>query len=298
MLKPKTPLAAAEADLTALTKRGSGLEQRRDTAAAALATATAERRRLLTETDDPSATDLAKADRTVRDATDAHAAAVDGLAAVDDRVAEVRATIARLTETAERERQAAAIEASAKAADVAIERIRRAAGELESARRDLAAALLPEAAVCYAPPAGGLEWGPQWLTTLTGYDHHYSSETHETLDAGQVAARIVGHLASAALPGLGIARLEDANLRGINGKMTPVLAPVDGESVRSLLTDPMRAVAAKARGGLALAPPPGTKPIRRRADRWTTDAEGRSIDSAGVQVTNGGFYLDDASQVA
>ena len=247
MLKSKSPIAAAEADLAALTKRGAGLEQRREAAAASLATATAERRRLLTETDDPAAADLAKADRAVRDATDARDAALDALAAVDGRVGDVRATMERLKGEAEQERQAAAIEASAKAADAALDRIRKAAGELDSARRDLVAALLPEAVACYAPPSNAVDWGPRYMTTAIGYDSHFSKVLTETLDTDQVAARIVGHLVTPILPGLGITRLEDTTKLHADGQPTSVLAPVDGNVARSLLTDPMRAVAAKIR---------------------------------------------------
>lgn len=245
MLK-KNAITAAEADLAALTKRGAGLEQRRDAAAATLTTATAERRRLLTETDDPSAEDLAKADRAVRDAKDAHDAAVDALSAVDGRVAEVRASIKRLRATAERERQAAAIEASAREADAALDRIRKAAGELESARRDLVSALLPEAVACYAPPTNAVSFGPSYLTTALFYDYK-GEPMHDTLSVEQVAVRIIGHLVAPSLPGLGIARLEDAEKRHADGQPTSVLAPVDGEVARSLLTDPMRAAAVKVR---------------------------------------------------
>ena len=243
----KNPTAAAEADLAALVKRASGLEQRRDAAAATLATATAERRRLLTETDDPSAADLAKADKAVRAADDAHGAAADALAEVERRAAELRATIEALQATAERERQATAIESSAREADAAIERMVKAAAELDSARRDLVAALLPEAVACYAPPSNAVEWGPSYLTTVVGYDMARSNMLHETLDAEGVAARIVGHLVAPSLSGLGIARLSDAGERKANGQPTSVLAPVDGDVARSLLTDPMRAVAAKVR---------------------------------------------------
>ncbi len=293
MPKPN-PITSAEADLAALTKRGAGLEQRRDAAAAVLATATAERRRLLTETDDPSAADLDKADRAVRDATDVCDAALDTLSVVEARVAEVRATIANLKETAERERRAAAIEAAAKTADVAIERIRRAAGEMDSARRDLVAALVPEAVACYAPPSNTVDFGPQYLTTALFYDFR-GEATHDALGIEQVAARIAGHLVTAALPGLGIARLEDATKMHAGGGSTPVLAPVDGETVRSVLTDGMRAAAVRVREGQPEAPPIGAREVRRRADRWTTDAAGRSSDMAGVPVTNGGFYVNDAA---
>ncbi|RYB05722.1 hypothetical protein [Lichenibacterium ramalinae] len=292
MLKSKSPIAAVEADLVALTKRGAGLEQRRDAATTTLATATAERRRLLTETDDPTAADLAKADRAVRDATDARDAALDALAAVDGRVAEVRATIERLNADAERERQAVAIEASAREADAAIARIVKAAGEMESARRDLAAAILPVAIACYDPPSNAVDFGPSFLTRALYFNSH-GEATFDTLDGEQVASRVAGHFVAAALPGLGIVRQEDANKRHMDGQPTRVLAPVDGNAARSLLTDPMRAAAARVREGAPAALVPGSKQPRRRADRWTTDAEGRSFDAAGVPVTPGGFYLDD-----
>ncbi len=289
----KSPIGALEADLAALTKRGAGLEKRRDDAAAALLAATAERRRLLTEHDDPSAADLAKVDAAVRDAVDARDASVDALGEVDNRVAEVRSAIERLKATAECERQAVAIEASAKAADAAIDRIRKAAGEMDSARRDLVSALLPEAVDCYAPPSNPGDWGPRYLTKVL-YFNDRGQPMPDDLDPEQVAARIVGHLVSGALPGLGIARLEDTNERKANGQPTSVLAPVDGNVARSLISDPMRAAAAKVRAGVAEMTSSNKAAHRSRAVRWTTDANGRATDSEGKLVDGLGFYVDEA----
>ncbi len=293
MLK-RNPIAAAEADIAALTKRGAGLEQRCDAATATLTAATTARRQLLTESDSPDAKALTAADRAVREATDARDAALDALGEIDTRISGLRATIARLTEAEERERQAVAIEASAKAADVAIERMVKAAAEMDRARRDLAVALLPEAAVCYDPPSNAVDFGPSYLTRTLRYDHR-GEATLDTLDAEQVSARIAGHFVTSALPSLGIVRQADADKRHMDGQPTSILAPVDPDAARSLLTDPMRAAAARVREGIPAAPIPGTKEPRRRADRWTTDLEGRSFDSAGVPVTNGGFYVEDGA---
>ena len=143
------------------------------------------------------------------------------------------------------------------------------------------------------PPSSPVAFGPQYLTTALYYNPQGDAQ-YDTLDAEQVAARLTGHLLSGALPGLGIARLEDVTKMHAGGGSTHILAPVDGDEARSLLTDGMRGAAVKVRDGAsdAIPKPPGRQ-VRRRADRWTTDAEGRSFDAAGVPVTNGGFYLNE-----
>ncbi len=250
MFKGKST-ATVQTEIATLDKRRLSLEARHSKAAAASLNAVAARRVLLTETDEPDAKALDAADRAVREAEDAKEGAADALREVESRIADARDRLARLQAAEERERQAVAIEASAAAADKAIDRIRKAASDIDNARADLAAALLPDAVACYAPPARPpVDYMPNYLTTALYYDYQ-GKPMHDTLGPEQVAARIVGHIVSTVMPDLGIVRAADAAVPRANGQPTAILAPIaDAEAAHALLTDPMRAAAAGVRSTL------------------------------------------------
>jgi hypothetical protein len=246
MFKGK-PTAVIEGDIASLEKRRSSLEARQAKAAAAVLNATGARRVMLTDLDDPDPAALDMADRAVREAEGARDGAADALREIESRITDAQGRLARLQAAEERERQAGAIEASAAAADKAIARIAKAAGEIDRARADLAAALLPEAVACYAPPVSTLDWGPRYLTLALAFDYQ-GRALLDTLSTDQVAARVAGHIVSTALPELGITRVEDTLKLGVDGQPTGILAPIaDTDAARALLTDPMRAAAAKVR---------------------------------------------------
>ena len=275
MPNPTTPLATAEADLIILVQREDGLRQRLAAADGTLLAVKAERRALLTESDNPPAAALTKGDKAVRDALDTRDALADALAEIGSRVADKRNHIARLQDAEDRERRAAALDTVAGKVDDAAKRIAKAVGEIAGARADLAAALTDDTAGAYVPATH--DW-PSYMVDpslglpfvmMPGTDY---SRSFTALPVDVVASRFAGHLLASALPSLGIADEGQAHEPHQGGAITPTLAPVDtAEAAVALLAGPLRAAAAALRRGpeAKAEDEPRREAVRPRQDGWT-----------------------------
>lgn len=270
-----TPLATAEADLIVLVQREDGLRQRLAAADGTLLAVKAERRALLTESDNPPAAALTKGDKAVRDALDTRDALADAVAEIGSRIVDKLDHIVRLQDAEARERRAAALDAVAGKVDDAAKRIAKAAGEIAAARADLAAALTDDTACAYVPavydlpgymiePSLGLPF-----VLMPGSDYR---QAFDVLPVDVVASRFAGHLIAAVLPSLGIADEAEAHGAHQGGAITCTLAPVaTREATVALLSGPLRAVAASLRSGpeAQAEEQPRRDAVRPRQDGWT-----------------------------
>ena len=246
----QTPLDVARAEIVTLSKRAAALEARRDHAADALAKASAARRRLLVDHDEPAPTALADADRAVREATDAEAASRDALREIEDRLAQLRREVARMIEAEQRATQALQLEAAATAVDDVVARMRHAAGLLGQAQADLAA-VIEEANVApaYAPPTSNPE--QHWRTFLGTTTYVLDGEVRafpEALPATEVAERITGHIVSSVMPSCAVSSLQEIEAPHFNGTSVLTLMPIaDEATLAAVLSAPIRLAAAAMR---------------------------------------------------
>ncbi|MCW6506898.1 hypothetical protein [Lichenifustis flavocetrariae] len=243
-----------ESELAGLQRRRSSLQARHDAASSAFQTAASARRTLLTEHDDPPVKDLAAADRACREAQDAMAAAADAGQEIQARLGELGARVAALQRAEQREAAAADLEAQAKAVDGIVARVVRIAADLDRARQDLAAAIPPQMAELYDPPSMA-GWNGEMALLPRFFDARRHRIIETPLDPAVVASRLAGHLIITALPTLAVVDAEQAAAGHIAGQHTPVLAPLDGTTARTALSDPMRAIAGKLRKGTDRAEP-------------------------------------------
>ena len=246
----QSPLAVAEAEIRTLTKRGAALEARRDHAADALAKASAARRRILVDHDEPDAATLADADRAVREATDTEAASRDALREIEDRLGQLRRDVASMVEAEQRATQALQLEAAATAVDDAVVRMRHAATLLGQAQADLAA-VIEEANVspAYAPPTSNPD--QHWRTFLGTTTYVLDGEVRafpEALPAAEVAERITAHIVSAVMPTCAVSSLQEIEAPHFNGTSVLTLMPIaDEATLAAVLSAPIRLAAAAMR---------------------------------------------------
>ena len=228
---PKSKLTAAstiEAELAGLITTRTNLQARQSALAAEVEKAVTTRRRLLIEGGDASA--IAEAERACREIEGTTFGVADALAEVERRITATEERIEQDRILSERESTAAALERDSQAIDAAAERVRQAAGALAAANAALARAITPTASPLFA-----------------------KRDMHGMRDGEppeRVAAYLTGHMIATVLPQIEVSEAGRQERFGYVSAKT--IEAIDGETpARSLLTDPLRELAAQVRAGEA-----------------------------------------------
>ena len=222
------PIPAPEAELAGLVTTRANLQVRRDALKVEVEQAVAARRALLIEGGGAAA--ISDAERACRDAEGTAFGVEDALAEVERRIAATEERIREQRAASERETTAAALERDGTAIDTAAEQVRRAVATLATAASALASAISPQAAPLFA-----------------------KRDMHGARDGEppeRIAAFLTGHMIATAMPLIEVA--EAARQERFGWVSAREIQASDGDAPeKALLTEPMRELAARVRGGEA-----------------------------------------------
>ncbi|MCJ2077891.1 hypothetical protein MKK68_19965 [Methylobacterium sp. E-016] len=222
------PAASPEAELAGLVTTRANLQARRDALKVEVEQAIAARRALLIEGGGAAA--ISDAERACREAEGTAFGVDDALAEVERRIAATEERIREQRAASERETSATALERDGAAIDAAAEQVRQAVATLASATTALASAISPRAAPLFAK------------RDMHGVRNGEPPE--------RIAAFLVGHMIATAMPLIEVAEAGRQERFGWVSRRE--IEPKDGNvPERPLLTDPMRDLAARVRGGEA-----------------------------------------------
>ena len=217
-----------EEHLAGLFTTRANLQARRDALKIEVEQAIAARRALLIEGGGAAA--ISDAERACRDAEGTAFGVDDALAEVERRIATTEERIREQRAASERETTAAALERDGTAIDTAAEQVRRAVATLATAATALASAISPQAAPLFA-----------------------KRDMHGARDGEppeRIAAFLTGHMIATAMPLIEVA--EAARQERFGWVSAREIQASDGDAPeKALLTEPLRDLAARVRGGEA-----------------------------------------------